>query len=298
MINSLERSEKSLMGRDRIIIRLVVFVMLVSACDNYNSNSRRIAVAKAGEQILYYDQIPNLIMPGMTATDSIAVIQNYVNKWAKREILKLKAIENLTPEFRSEVERQLDEIRTNLLIHRYQQQMISQRLDTLITEEEIENHYAANSSTFILNNNIVKALFIRAPAGTPNLESINSLFRSDNPSDLAQLELISYQFADKFDDFNEEWIPLTYLLAELPVTIDNQEEFLRRNRYFETSDSLFNYYVKIREYQLRSTIAPYEYARNNIISIILNSRKMVFLQELENGVFNEAIRASVFTIYQ
>jgi len=133
---------------------------------------------------------------------------------------------------------------------------------------------------------------------SPNLDRISSLYISDNPSDLAQLELISYQFADKFDDFDEEWIPLTYLLAELPVSIDNQEEFLRRNRYFETSDSLYNYYVKIREYQLRSTIAPYEYARNNIISIILNSRKMEFLQELENGVFNEAIRSSVFTIYQ
>jgi hypothetical protein len=276
---------------------ILLLSLLISSCRDFKPQAQRITVAKAGEKVLFYDQIPNLIQPGLAYADSVAIIQNYVNRWAKREILKLKAIENLTPEFRSEVERQLDEIRTNLLIHRYQQQMISQKLDTLISEEEIEKHYNENSQTFILNNNIVKALFIKVPSNVPNIEKVPSLLRSSDPTSLAQLELFCYQFADKFDDFDEQWIHLNTLLVELPATVEDQEDFLRRNRYFETQDSLFNYYVAIRDYKLRATVAPYDYARNNILAIILNARKMDFLQELENGVFNEAIRADLFKLY-
>lgn len=285
------------MAGSRFTAGMLLLSLLMAACSEFKPQAQRIAVARAGEKVLYYDQIPSLIQPGIAYADSVAIIQNYINRWAKREILKLKAIENLTPEFRSEVERQLDEIRTNLLIHRYQQQMISQRLDTLISEEEIERHFNENSQTFILNNNIIKALFIKVPSNVPNIERVSSLLRSAEPTSLAQLELFCYQFADKFDDFREEWVPLNTLLVELPVTIENQEDFLRRNRYFETQDSLFNYYVAIRDYKLIATVAPYDYARNNIRAIILNARKMDFLQELENGVFSEAIRADVFKLY-
>ncbi len=285
------------MTGNRFTAGIILLSVLTAACSDFKPQAQRIAVARAGEKTLFYDQIPNMVPPGSTYTDSVAIIQNYINRWAKREILKLKAIENLTPEFRSEVERQLDEIRTNLLIHRYQQQMISQRLDTIVSEEDIEKHYNENLATFILNNNIIKALFVKVPSNVPNIERVPALLRSTEPTSLAQLELFCYQFADKFDDFGEEWIPLTTLLVELPVTIDNQEDFLRRNRFFETQDSLFNYYVMIRDYKLRASVAPYDYAKNNIRSIILNARKMDFLQELENGVFNEAIRADIFKLY-
>ncbi len=294
---SLRRLKQDWMAGKRLATGLILLSLIVSSCREFKPQAQRIPVARAGEKVLYYDQIPYLIQPGTAYADSVAIIQNYINRWAKREILKLKAVENLTPEFRSEVERQLDEIRTNLLIHRYQQQMLSSRLDTLISDEEIERHYVENTQTFVLNSNIVKALFIKIPSNVPNPERVPLLLRSSEPTSLAQLELYCYQFADKFDDFGEEWIPLSTLLVELPVTIENQEEFLRRNRYFEVQDSLFNYYVQIRDYRLRATLAPFDYAKNNIRSIILNTRKMDFLQELENGVFNEAIRTNVYKLY-
>ena len=199
------------------IYSLIFFLFLLTvSCGDYNNADNRIPIAKVGEKILYYDQIPVTIQPGMSAADSLAALQNSINRWAKREILKLKAIENITPEFRTEVERQVDEMKTNLLIHHYQQQMIIQKMDTAVKESEIENYYASKESSFALNVNIVKALFIRIPSDIPDSDKIASLYRSNNPSDIAQLEVFCYQFADKFDDFNEKWIPLTLLLAELP----------------------------------------------------------------------------------
>ena len=63
------------------------------------------------------------------------------------------------------------------------------------------------------------------------------LARSNDQNDLQQLESYCYQFAEKFDDFNEEWVPMDRLSVELQQDIENEENFLKRNTFFETSDS-------------------------------------------------------------
>ena len=115
----------------------------------------------------------------------------------------------------------------------------------------MENYYTANEKSFLLTSNIVKALFIKLPAETPDLDKVRRLARSNNQSDLQQLESYCYQFAEKFDDFNENWIPMTRLSVELQEDIDNEENFLKRNTFFETSDSASVYLISIRDYRLR-----------------------------------------------
>ena len=95
------------------------------------------------------------------------LFQNYINKWAKRQLLLKKAEENLTPVLKEEIANQLEDTRSNLIIYQYQRQMILEKLDTVLTEAEIENYYAANEKSFILSSNIVKALFIKLPLETP-----------------------------------------------------------------------------------------------------------------------------------
>jgi len=71
-----------------------------------------------------------------------------------------KAEENLSPELKIEIARQLEDTRTNLVIYQYQRQMMLQKMDTILTDSELENYYSANEKSFMLNSNIVKALFI------------------------------------------------------------------------------------------------------------------------------------------
>lgn len=276
---------------------IILIILLCSGCNNNNNSVKRIAVAGVGKEILYYDEIPEIIKSGTNESDSIAFVQNYINKWAKRELLIQKAEENLTTEFKDEIDRQLEETRANLLIYQYQRQIMLEKLDTVITESELENYYASNERSFILGTNIVKALFIKLPVETPEMYKIRSLARSNNQKDLVQLESYCYQFAEKYDDFNEEWVTMNRLSVELQEDIDNEENFLKRNSFFETSDSLSVYLVSIRDYRLRSSVAPFEYVKNDIKRIILNSRRFDFIQVLENGLYNEALKENNFQIF-
>lgn len=282
------------MNRMPLII-LTIFVL--TGCNNRSSQSQRVPVASVGDVILYYDQIPRLLQPGTSATDSTAIIQNYINNWAKKELLFLKAEENLSSDIKNDIEKQLRETRANLVIYQYQRQMMIEKMDTTISEEELESYYANNEKNFSLSSNIIKALFIKLPSEVPNIDKIRIWSRSNDQKDLQQLETYCYQFAEKFDDFNEEWVTMDRLSVELPDEIVNQDEFLRRNAWYETSDSSSLYLITIRDYRLRYTLAPYEYVRNDIKSIILNGRRFEFLQTLENGIYNEAIKANIFKIY-
>ena len=74
----------------------------------------------------------SLFSKGINEADSTAIIQNYINKWAKRELLFQKAEENLSPELKDEIDNQLEETRANLVIYQYQRQMMLEKMDTVI----------------------------------------------------------------------------------------------------------------------------------------------------------------------
>ena len=281
---------------NKTIIFLLIIYFTVN-CKESKTTIRRIPVAEIDKVVLYYDEIPGLIQKGVNEADSAAIIQNYINKWAKRELQLQKAEENLAPDMKADIARQLEETRTNLVIYQYQRQMMLEKMDTVISDTEMENYYSANGKSFLLNSNIVKALFIKLPVETPDLDKVRRLARSNDQTDLQQLESYCYQFAEKFDDFNERWIPMSRLSVELQEDIDNEESFLRRNTFFETNDSASVYLISIRDYRLRATLAPFEYIKDDIKRIIWNTRRFEFIQSLENGIYNDALKKNSFKIY-
>lgn len=279
------------------ILTIGIILIITAGCGNSRRDPKRMAVARAGDIFLYQDQIPRLITEETSTMDSAGIIHDYINKWARKEFLYQKAVENLSPELKDEIDKQVEETRADLVIYQYQRQMMLEKMDTTVTEAEMENYYSANQESFFLGSNIIKALFIKLPVETPDIYRIRRLARSNEQDDLQQLESICYQFADKFDDFNEKWIPFDRLSVELPEDISNEEYFLRRTSFYESNDSTYIYYITIRDYRLRSTLAPFEYVRDDIKRIIWNNRRLEFIQTLENGIYNDALKENDFTIF-
>lgn len=279
------------------IFQILLSIAVIYGCTNSDKQQKRMPVAKAGNKILYYDEIPVQVKNSLTPVDSVASVQNYINKWARRELMLQRAESNLSPELKADIEIQLDETRTNLVIYEYQRMMMLQKMDTLIPPDELEYYYKNNESSFMLTSNIVKAMFLKLPNETPDLNRIRQLSRSGSQKDLQELESLCYQFAEKFDDFNEEWITMDRLSLELKEDIGNQENFLRRNSYYETSDSNSVYLITINDFKLRGTLAPFEYVKEDIKRIIWNNRRIEFIKTLENGIYNEALKENDLKIY-
>lgn len=282
------------------MVRLIIPLLLLLAvsCRSTGTDEQRQAVARAGDRVLYIDEIPSgLVTQGMSREDSTSAVQSYIRRWARKELMALRAEENLTPEYKAEVNRQLNEMRNNLLIYQYQQQMMIQKLDTAVSDSELQDYYVSNLNTFTLTSNIVRALFIKVPEGMPELDRIRKLYRSQESADQQELADICSRFGLRYEDYNEEWIPFTELLMEVPFESADQEQWLARNSAVELKDDRFSYFIAIREYRLRNTVAPFDYIRGQVRTIILNTRRNDFLQKLEDGIYNEAVGNNTLKLY-
>ncbi len=277
----------------------VIFSLLlvIFSCSTYHSNNGGDPIATVGDKYLYLSDIPDFFSYELSAKDSAIIAKKYIQKWIKKQLILQKAELNLTVAKQREVNKQLEETRASLIIYQYEQEMIKQKLDTIVTENEIEAFYRENPSNFILKQNIVKALYVKLLIDAPNLNKVKQWYKSNNDEDLTQLESYCYQYAEKFDYFNEDWISFNKLLKELPVIIPDQERFLNRNNYIETQDSLYHYFVHLRGLTLKGAVSPVEFVQNDIKTIILTNRKIEFLKELENNIYNDALNRDEFEIY-
>ncbi|HNT93138.1 MAG TPA: hypothetical protein PKJ71_05500 [Bacteroidales bacterium] len=277
---------------------VLIIIILATGCRHSATNPERQIVARAGDRVLYLDQIPSgLVSEGMSRADSTSAVQSFIRQWARKELLALRAEENLTPEYKAEVNRQLNEMRNNLLIYQYQQQMIIQKMDTAVSDNELQDYYISNLSTFTLTTNLIKALYIKVPASMPEIDRVRKLYRSQESADMRELEELCLQYNLRYDDYNDDWIPFTHLLLEVPLESDNQEQWLARNRAVELRDDRYSYFIAIREYRLRNSVAPFEYIQGQIRTIIINNRRKDFLQKLEDGIFNEAVSNNTLKLF-
>ena len=273
----------------------IAFLFLLS-CTSLDTRNKEKPLAKVYEKDLYLSDVRDIFPSGISGQDSLLILQNYVDKWIKKQLILQKAELNLT-EDQKDVRQQIDEYRSSLLIFKYEQNLILQKLDTVILPGQVQNYYDENSSNFILDENIVKALFIKLPLDAPNLGRLRQLYRSEREEDFQQLESYCYQYAVKYDYFEDDWISFERITRELPVEIRSPDRYLRYNRYIEQQDSAFRYLVNLREYNLASTVAPIVYVEDKIRSIILNQRKVQFVKDLENNIYLDALNKGNFTIY-
>jgi len=279
----------------KYIVYLTLMLVVLSGCKEEDNTSKK-PIAKIHEKNLYLSDVESVIPNGKSKEDSAMIAENYIRNWIKKQLLLKKAEQNLS-EDNKDIQKQIEEYRSSLLIYRYQQQLIDQKIDTTVSEDEISSYYKKNTSNFTLDENLVRVLYIELPKNSPNISNVKKWITSDDSEHINKLENYCYQYAKKFDDFNNDWIVFKNLINNIPLDINNPQRFLQYNQTIEHSDSLFNYFIKINEYKLKGTPAPISYVRDKIKSVILNKRKHHLLEKLEKDLYNEALNRNEFIIY-
>jgi hypothetical protein len=83
----------------------------------------------------------------------------------------------------------------------------------------------------------------------------------------------------------------------MPVNPQNQESFLRNNRFVERRDDFYRYFLYIIDYRLEGSTSPLAFQSDNIKAIILNHRKQNMISELRQQLYKDAVSNNNFEIY-
>ena len=274
----------------------VLVSSLLFGCGHFRGTSPGdFVIAKVGDKTLLRKELSSSLPSGITKPDSISQAKFYIQRWIRQELMLKMAEENLADE-QKDVQRELDEYRTSLIIHRYQQQLINQKLDTVLTESDIRQFYDSHPEKFVLDQNIVKAIYIEVPKNEAKSDQLKKWMNAADDRSRMELEKYSFQYATKFDYFNEQWIDFSQIRSRMPVSFSSPEATLRRNSFIESSDENKYYLAAIKDYRLIGDKAPFEFVKDRITNLILNNRKMNYIEELQKNIYQKGKSSNQFKI--
>ncbi|WP_298614287.1 peptidyl-prolyl cis-trans isomerase [uncultured Odoribacter sp.] len=274
---------------------IIFFFSLLFSC-TFHKLKNDIPVAKVFDSELRYSEVAAFIPSGTSPEDSILMSQNYIRNWITKKLLLHKAIENLSEQEKN-IHKQVEDYRTSLLIHKYKQKLIAQKLQAEIREQDIENYYETNKQNFILTTPVVKAVFFIIPKSASNIKEVKKWYKSEDAKDLEKLEEYCITNAKKYDDFGQKWIESKYLTNLFPPDSGELEKEILYSKYIEKEDDENFYFLKIQEICKEQEFAPLGYVRDEIILILKNKKKLEFENELDKQINEEALRKNYVKIY-
>ena len=258
-----------------------LFVFVLVSCKNRFQSE---PIVELYDQKLYYDEIINELPKN--EVDTTYFIDNYISFWIRENLLLNNAKINL-PSKQKQIDRKTQDYYNRLLIHKYQKELISQKIDTNVSSIKILEYYIKNKENFILKNEIVKINFVSLKKECPKFRKIkNSFF--DN-TDVEFINEYCNQFADKFYLFDTTWVYFNEILQYLPNDIVKERKYLTniKNNIFEDEENF--YFLKIFDKKGIGESSPISLVKENIRSTIVNENKLRYLNELDNQLHMQAI---------
>jgi len=283
--------------RNKTIV-ILFLSCLFSACSYFARKSEKKtkdALARVFDEYLFPEDLAGIVPPTASRSDSIIVIKNYIDNWIHQQVVLHKAESNLD-ERKKDVEKQLEEYRNSLIRYAYEKALIDQRLDTNVSDKEIEDFYNANPGNFELKSNILKVIYLKLNKKSPKLNKVRDWYTSDDKKEREQLKDYCRQYAMNYFLDDDTWLLFDDLLKEIPLKTYDQEQFLHNNRNIEIEDSTTLYFVSIKGFKVKNSLSPLSFEKNNIRAMIINQRKLKLIAEMEQQAFDDAKKHNDFEV--
>ncbi len=272
----------------RVYFILLTLSVSLFACKKAIQTDEPDALVKVNDRILTRNEVESLIPKGTTSADSLLLAESYIKKWVKDELVLKIAQRNLGSD-KETIDKLVDAYRRSLLRYRYQEKLIQEKLSDEIQESDVLTYYDTNKEKFVLDKNLIKGLFLKVPADAPNLSEVKTWYKSGNVASLEKIEKYSIQNAAIYEYFFDKWVDFDEIRNNIPNQISNPESFLRTNKILEVTDSSYCYLLNIRQVLLKGQVEPFEYAEPRIREILINQRKLDFIKEFEEELYNDAL---------
>ena len=250
-------------------------------------------VATVNTDKLFENDLKDILPRNISKEDSLILVKSFIQDWAVKKLFLKEAANNNTLESLENISRLVQDYKESLLINNYKEELIKQRLDTIVSEEEIELYYTANKENFKLNEVLVKSKYLFFNHIMNDEKQIIDLFKSDDIEDAEELE--RQQLSFKMYQLNDStWTELDKVLLKLPFS---KENLLKKSKFIQKQDSLGLYLVAIKDILNRNDIAPLSYIKPTIKEMILHKRKIELIREIEKLIVKDATKNNNFKIY-
>ena len=274
----------------------ILCLLFFCSCNYLTQDASIIPIARVNDSYLYNEDIIDLISENTTKDDSTLIVNNFINRWATKQLLIDQSMINLSQEKQDFFNEMVSQYKTDLYTEAYKSSIISKQLDTVILKKEYEDYYNLNKRNFKLNDELLKVRYIQVDKFFLDLKALEKKIKRYDSIDKKDLTNLSIKFKS-FNLNDSIWIKSNVLIGRLPVLKEENLKVLKKPNYTQLQDSLGVYLIKIEATLKTNDIAPLSYVRPTIEQIILNKRKQDLLKKIQKDITIDAIKNKNFEIF-
>ncbi len=277
--------------------------LILSSCHWFSpkkdTDKNKVIIAQVGDEMLYEEDLSRLLGENATRDDSITVVGKYVNNWVRKHLLIREAKQIITFD-EAELERKVEDYRSALVIHEFEKLKVNEQLSKEVSKEEIKQYYEEKYENFLLRQNIIKCIFAKIPEDAPGINTFSrDLRKYPKSGNLKDIKSFCFQFADKYSVEDSTWINFDDIIQNTHLaSIPNKVQYLKSNKYVESTNEGYVFFLKILDYKISDDISPLSFIEAEIENIIINKRKVEIKKNLEEQIFNKAKSKNEFEIFK
>lgn len=266
----------------------IIAALPLAACSSGRGAEDQVVAVAYGEK-LYWSDLRVVVPVTSSPEDSAAIANRYMDNWARDRVMLHMAEQNLD-KGQINLDAQIKAYRESLLTFAYEQALVAQNLDSVVTGSQIHEYYDRNIANFQLKDNIVRARWFKLRDNDrKTVQRVEQLWRSSDREELHKLELLLARQGTPIMDTHDEWIEFSNLQMQVPLRLENPTDWLQRQNKVVVNDSTGTYFVNILDHRLKDSTSPIDLVEDQVRAIIINQRKLKLVERLREELYTNAL---------
>ncbi len=266
---------------------LACFLASFLACDatSNDGTDQGELLAEVHNKKLFYGDIENMMQTGLSEADSLAWLNAIIEKWVKESLFLYEAERNLPPDIN--IDELVKDYRATLILNQYEKNYVEMKLDSTISEAELNEYYENNKDQYQLQTPIVRVHYLKIKRNLPGhlIKKIEKFWsETDKKKSFNELLSIADRYGEDFLLNKENWYTLSDISGRLPAGSIN-DQIIRYSKDFSFTDGDFKYFVTFFELKSRQDVAPLSYIKDQATRVILNKRKLELIRSRKEELY-------------
>jgi len=253
-------------------------------------------IVEIGTDVLYVEDIKQVLPLGLSDADSTLFAEQFIKNWAQDVLFYQNAIRNI-PDTK-DIDRLVENYRRSLIEHEYQRRLIEQKFSSEIAQEDIEQFYNDNERLFVLDESLLKGLFLKISNKSHDLSDIRKLYTRQDDESFEEIEKYSIRNAARCEFFYDNWRTVAEIEVLLPPLAQPLESLLKENGSFEFKDEEYIYLLNVSEFAPKGGIEPLDHARSRIRGLLINSNEVSYMRKIKEDLYDAAIEKNRIIFHQ
>ena len=151
---------------------------------------------------------------------------------------------------------------------------------------------------FLLNESLVKGLFLKIPAKTPDLQRIRAIYTQTDDESFEEIEKYCIRNSARCEFFYDNWRNLAEIEVLMPQHDIPLEDLLEKQESLEMKDEDNIYLLNVSEYLRKGGIEPLEYACGKVRMLLINNNEVSYMKKIREELYQSAVNKGLIEYHR